>query len=158
MTHLESCQHFQTISIEVSSAYSFTMSNRKKDPHFRPSWRPLVGAFSTHFSFHWLCHFSKRFCRSVTRCANIGFHGSIVYMPTNVWQSLVCNLAFFRALANFASSELRDFVDIRPHRPFGPHFEEITVAFLYVPLTNVIYRIGSLAELGCFCSRASPSS
>ena len=58
----------------------------------------------------------------------------------------ICDLALFRAMARVASGDLMDFLDTRPHRRFGPRYEEITLTFHYIPLTEVIYRIGSLAE------------
>lgn len=59
---------------------------------------------------------------------------------------VICDLALFRAMARVASGDLMDFLDLRPHRRFGPHYEEITLTLHYIPMTEVIYRIGSLAE------------
>ena len=40
---------------------------------------------------------------------------------------VICDLALFRAMAHMASTDLMDFVDLRPHRRYGLHYEETTL-------------------------------
>ena len=81
--------------------------------------------------------------------AHFGVPWDHVLDPAETIWILVADLSVYQALRQQSSDQFGDVVDLRPPRRGAPHYDSVHIHFKFVPYTDVLFRVSTLAEQMC---------